>query len=544
MLVLRGVAQPGWLRFFSPDRTQRWHPARPDPLELSSPMPGSSPARPLSLQPADIRSKLLGGLAAALSFACLGLWLAVMVLPVSGLPAATAWAIGPGMALAGVCAWRWNRCLIRNQRQAIRFFDELSRRDPHDAGVTADAARAILPSGSPWYPIANRFAERCRLLAERGQDVEQSRAALEIRLRRNAVRQRQTDAILANLGEPVIAINSFDEVVLINDAARRLFEISEESIVGQPIVRAIPCEKVAALLIDARRRGTPAQRTAEVEWIDSTGVSKWFGAMARSLSADDRPAADEQRSLGAFVALRDIAEIKTGQKRYAEFVSAVSHEMKSPLTGIKAYVELLADCDPSDSAAREEFLGVIDSQANRLQRLIDNLLNIARIEAGVVEVSKQSISLHELLGEALEIVRPSADAKRIRLLSELSPMYLSVLADRDMLMQVAINLLSNAIKYTPEQGSVTLRSRMADEEVEFEIADTGVGLSAEDRVKVFEKFYRVKKDRGMAQGTGLGLPLAKHIVEDVHGGRITVESVAGGGSVFRVSLPAVAQLVS
>ena len=123
-------------------------------------------------------------------------------------------------------------------------------------------------------------------------------------------------------------------------------------------------------------------------------------------------------------------------------------------------------------------------------------------------------------------------------------MYLSVLADRDMLMQVAINLLSNAIKYTPEQGCVTLRSRMADDEVEFEVADTGVGLSSEDQVKVFEKFYRVKKDRGMAQGTGLGLPLAKHIVEDVHGGRITVESAAGSGSVFRVSLPAAAQLVS
>ncbi len=326
------------------------------------------------------------------------------------------------------------------------------------------------------------------------------------------------------MSEPLIATNSFDEVVLINDAARQLFEIDEASTIGQPVSRAIPSERIAALLIDARRRGTPTQRTAEVEWIDEIGASRWFGAVARSLSDDDRPTADDRRSLGAFVVLRDIAQIKTGQKRYAEFVSAVSHEMKSPLTGIKAYVELLADCDANDSAAREEFLGVIDSQANRLQRLIDNLLNIARIEAGVVEVSKQSISLHELLGEALEIVRPSAEARRLQLLSELSPMYLSVLADRDMLMQVAINLLSNAIKYTPERGSVTLRSRMADDEVEFEVADTGVGLSGEDQVKVFEKFYRVKKDRGMAQGTGLGLPLAKHIVEDVHGGRITVES--------------------
>jgi two-component system phosphate regulon sensor histidine kinase PhoR len=104
-------------------------------------------------------------------------------------------------------------------------------------------------------------------------------------------------------------------------------------------------------------------------------------------------------------------------------------------------------------------------------------------------------------------------------------------------------LLSNAIKYTPEGGAVALRSRMIDDEIVFEVNDTGVGLSQEDKVKVFEKFYRVKKDRGMAQGTGLGLPLAKHIVEDVHGGRIEVESTPGAGSVFTVSLPAAAQLV-
>ena len=273
--------------------------------------------------------------------------------------------------------------------------------------------------------------------------------------------------------------------------------------------------------------------------IDDAGNSRWFGIVARSVTAGDREAASQ----GSLAVLRDISEFKLGQQRYAEFVSTVSHEMKSPLAGIKAYVELLVDCDPADSATREEFLGVIDSQANRLQRLIDNLLNIARIEAGVVEVAKQSISLNELLAEALDLVRPAAEAKQIRLAAEFSPMYLGVLADRDMLMQAAINLLSNAIKYTPDGGAVVLRSRMIDDEVEFAVDDTGVGLSEEDQAKVFEKFYRVKKDRGMAQGTGLGLSLAKHIVEDVHGGRIAVESTPGIGSVFTVSLPAAAQLV-
>ena len=218
--------------------------------------------------------------------------------------------------------------------------------------------------------------------------------------------------------------------------------------------------------------------------------------------------------------------------------------MKTPLAGIKAYVELLIDGDAEDEATRAEFLNVISGQADRLQRLVENLLNLARIEAGVVSVSKQARSLNELLEEALRVVQPAAEAKQIALAGELSQMYLGVLADRDMLLQAAINLLSNAIKYTHAGGRVALRSRMVDDQIRFEVQDTGVGLSEEDCQRVFEKFYRVNKDKGMAAGTGLGLPLAKHIVEDVHGGRLTVESTLGQGSTFIVMLPNAGQLTA
>jgi two-component system phosphate regulon sensor histidine kinase PhoR len=216
--------------------------------------------------------------------------------------------------------------------------------------------------------------------------------------------------------------------------------------------------------------------------------------------------------------------------------------MKTPLAGIKAYVELLADGDAEDEQTREEFLEVINSQADRLQRLVENLLNLARIEAGVVHVNKQARSLNELLEEALHVVQPSAEAKHVELTADLSPMYLGVLADRDMLLQAAINLLSNAIKYTRGNGRVTLRSRLDGDCIRFEVQDTGVGLNPEDCQRVFEKFYRVKKDKDMAPGTGLGLPLAKHIVEDVHGGRLWVESVLGEGSTFAVTMPSAGQM--
>ena len=145
---------------------------------------------------------------------------------------------------------------------------------------------------------------------------------------------------------------------------------------------------------------------------------------------------------------------------------------------------------------------------------------------------------------AFNVVQPSADQKQIELVADLSPMYMGVFVDRDMIVQSAINLLSNAIKYTAGGGKVTLRSRMEDKASVFEVEDTGVGLSEEDCQKVFEKFYRVKENKNMAPGTGLGLPLAKHIVDDVHGGSLTVSSHKGQGSVFRISLPSHARLTT
>jgi two-component system phosphate regulon sensor histidine kinase PhoR len=304
------------------------------------------------------------------------------------------------------------------------------------------------------------------------------------------------------------------------------------------------CEQLVSLLGETRRRRSTVQRSGEIAMADEDGKQRWYRVTCRTLASVDeaQAAADRGSAHGAVAVLTDITGQKAIQKRNAEFVSAVSHEMKTPLSSIRAYVELLVDGEAEDDATQEEFLGVINSQADRLQRLIDNLLNLARIEAGVVAVNKTPLSLNELLSEALGVMQPAAEDKQIALSGELSPLYLGVLADRDMLMQGAINLLSNAVKYTKSGGSVTLKSRMTDQEIVFEVQDTGVGLSPEDCQKVFEKFYRVKKDREMAQGTGLGLALVKHIVEDVHGGRIEVTSELRRGSTFRVTLPALTQL--
>jgi two-component system phosphate regulon sensor histidine kinase PhoR len=395
-----------------------------------------------------------------------------------------------------------------------------------------------------WRQSCGRIRERLAEFASRTEELEMARAAAEVRVRRIVAERDQLQEILAGLVDPVIAVDQFGEVVLANPSAERLLDVKASGAEHPALDQLARCEQLVNLLGETRRRRLTTLRSAELTLADEEGKQRWYRVTCRTLAnAADQPATAERAGAqGAVAVLTDITSQKAIQRRNAEFVSSVSHEMKTPLSSIRAYVELLVDGEAEDDATREEFLGVVNSQADRLQRLIDNLLNLARIEAGVVAVNKSALSLNELLAEAVNVMGPAATEKQIALSGDFSPLYLGVLADRDMLLQAAINLLSNAVKYTQKRGSVTLRSRLTDQEVVFEVQDSGVGLSAEDCQRVFEKFYRVKKDREMASGTGLGLALVKHIVEDVHGGRIEVISELGRGSTFRVSLPCLAQL--
>ena len=335
--------------------------------------------------------------------------------------------------------------------------------------------------------------------------MEHTRTAQEVHCLRAAKRAEQIENIFEGLADPILAIDEYDELVLANHSAEEIFHFNTEKIESRALDKIVRCQKLIDLLLSVRHRKMSGARSEEIELSGENGTPQWYRATACKLAGGDDESPDKSPvTEGAVVVLRDIGDQKAVQKRNAEFVSSVSHEMKTPLAGIKAYVELLAEGEAEDEKTREEFLDVISTQADRLQRLVENLLNIARIEAGVVNVNKQQQSLNRILEEALHVVQPSAEAKQIKLDPQLSSMFLGVLADRDMLLQAAINLLSNAIKYTNAGGNVTLRSRLVGDRVRFEVQDTGVGLSAEDCQKVFEKFYRVKKDKDMAHGHRAG----------------------------------------
>ena len=221
-----------------------------------------------------------------------------------------------------------------------------------------------------------------------------------------------------------------------------------------------------------------------------------------------------------------------------DFVSSVSHELRTPLASIKAYIEMLIDGEATDDKTTGEFYEVIQNEANRLSRLIDNILNISRIESGLVKINKQPQSLMVILKEALEVISPQAAQKDITLKERLTPVFYQTLADKDMLYQAVLNLLSNAVKYTPEGGTISVETVVdeAKKIVITRISDTGVGIPPKDLPFVFDKFYRAEANNRMAKGTGLGLSLVKQIIEGVHDGRIFVESHVGKGSCFGFEL--------
>jgi two-component system, OmpR family, phosphate regulon sensor histidine kinase PhoR len=230
---------------------------------------------------------------------------------------------------------------------------------------------------------------------------------------------------------------------------------------------------------------------------------------------------------------KEIAQMKT------DFVSNVSHELRTPLSSIKAYVEMLIDGEAQDEKTRREFYETISSESERLSRLIDNILNISRIESGVVRVVREPVNLTEVVRHVLDVLAPQARMKNIRLADRLVPVTHQVEADKDMIYQAVLNLVGNALKYTPEGGTVSVSTDVDERRglAVFEVTDTGVGISPADLPHIFDKFYRVQSHTKMAKGTGLGLTLVKHIIETVHEGKLVVASETGKGSTFSFELP-------
>ena len=239
----------------------------------------------------------------------------------------------------------------------------------------------------------------------------------------------------------------------------------------------------------------------------------------------------------------ELRQARTREEMKSDLIAIVSHDVRTPLTSIKSYAEILADdMDTLPPEQRRRFLEIINREADRLSRLVTNYLDLQKIEAGMMRLVVEPLAVNGLVEESVEAFAGAALEKRIALRPDLAPSLPLVRGDRDRLLQVLANLLSNAVKFTPEGGEVTVLARpvaMADggEGVEIEVRDTGDGIPLDRIDNLFRRFAQVGEARGEARrGTGLGLVFSREIVE-LHGGRIAVCSTPGSGSAFRVVLP-------
>ena len=356
---------------------------------------------------------------------------------------------------------------------------------------------------------------------------------LEIQLKVATAERQHAEAIIYSISDAVLVTDPFDDLVLANESAARAFGFDLSRASRAPMDQAIGDEKVISLIREMRQSNSASGRRIVEHTIKAGNVERTY-KITLSCVADKA----NQLPAGVVAVLHDMTKEKEVAEMKNDFVSNVSHELRTPLASIKAYIEMLIDGEADDEKTKREFYEVIQNESNRLSRLIDNILNISRIESGLVKVNKQPQSLTVIMKEAIEVIAPQAKGKKINLIEQLTPLFYQTVADRDMLYQTVLNLMSNAVKYTPEGGSITVLTDVdeAKKKVMARISDTGVGIPPKDLPFVFDKFYRVEANNRMAKGTGLGLSLVKHIIETVHHGRIFVESTQGKGSTFGFEL--------
>jgi len=369
-------------------------------------------------------------------------------------------------------------------------------------------------------------------------EVEQSRMTAkerQIQMKVLDAEKRHVEAVIHAISDGVIVTDAFGDLVLANASVEQIFSFRFDAALRRPVEDVIGDPKFLALLTEMRETGlhTP-HRT--VEWVLGEGeAARTFRVTFNTVIQNKR----RDRISGIVAVLHDVTKEKEIARMKSDFVSNVSLELKAPLASIKAYVEMLLDGEATTEAASREFLQTIAHETDRLNRLIQNILNLSRLESGLVPVNKAELAITEILREVVDVIAPQAAQKGVRVEADLAPVFFRVHADRDMIYQAVLNVVSNAVKYTPAQGRVQISTYLEDGSVVVDVADTGHGIGADELGKIFEKFYRARGSGDTSTGTGLGLPLVRHVVETVHGGRVTVESEVGKGTTFRLYLPAV-----
>ncbi|MDY6863512.1 MAG: ATP-binding protein, partial [Thermodesulfobacteriota bacterium] len=334
--------------------------------------------------------------------------------------------------------------------------------------------------------------------------------------------------IIYCMADGVLVINLKGEMVLYNPAASRILGIANDPATGKNL-RELIANRAVVELLESQLTSINSNLTSfykEVILPDKAVIRVHIAPVK----------GDSGEPLGLVTVFQDISQLKALEQMKSDFVAMVCHQLRSPLSTIGQQLTAILS-QVVEKEKEKEMLMRAKERIKDLISLINNLLDISKIEAGLVIQHKESLEISEIIKKVIDLIRPLAEKKNISLEVFIDPKLPSIDGDRNCIEEVFVNLLSNAMNYTPERGRVIMEAKKEGECLRINVADTGIGISKEDIPKIFDKFYRIRTDQTKKiGGTGLGLPIVKGII-DAHLGSIHVESEPGKGTVFTVFLP-------
>ncbi len=338
------------------------------------------------------------------------------------------------------------------------------------------------------------------------------------------------NAVLFSINDGIIMTDYSGNVILSNRCVAPLLGLdSSENMAGKNIRHIIRRKEVEESLKEVRETEDTVVREIDLSAEKSPKHIRMDTSMVRH--------SDSGELLGTVTVIRDITLEKQLEQLKEDFIHSITHDLRSPMTSIRGFLEFLLDGSSGElNEQQKEFLQIIDESSKRLLGMINNILDVAKMESGTMPMDKEEFSLLSEAGDVVKTFEAQALRDRIDLKAEEVNGPGIVYADRTLMHRVITNLVGNALKFTPEEGSVTVRVEEAGDEAEVSVIDTGQGMPPEYVKKIFKKFEQVKGSRGRRKGTGLGLTITKYIVES-HGGRIWAESEEGKGSKFTFRIP-------
>ncbi len=329
------------------------------------------------------------------------------------------------------------------------------------------------------------------------------------------------EQILYGMNDGVLVVDSAGVIVYANPAVSSILGIPHDEITGKRPLEAIRLVELTELIEEVKKSRAPLEREMKIVFPAEKVV------LGLASTTDD----------GVAVVLRDISEVKYLENLRSEFVANVSHELKTPLTAIKSYTETLLQGAVDDPKANRQFLQKIEKNVGNLSALIDDILEISRLEARRGIAPFETVHLEEEVDRAIETLSSKIRDKKIEVVKQGEPEACEIQGEPTHIYRALLNLLDNAVKYSNPGGKIEIACKTNGKTLELSVKDYGAGIAAEHHPRIFERFYRVDKARSRELGgTGLGLSIVKHIM-DIHGGSITLESAAGRGAKFTLIFP-------